>query len=69
MTMSMTLALRRSIQATPERMATVFHERRQTFREYGDRVARLAGALQALGMKPGDRVGMLGVNSDRWLEC
>ncbi|HSV57996.1 MAG TPA: long-chain fatty acid--CoA ligase [Variovorax sp.] len=66
--MSMTLALRRSIQATPERVATVFHQRRQSFREFGDRVARLAGALQALGMKPGDRVGMLGVNSDRWLE-
>ncbi|MGR4871610.1 long-chain fatty acid--CoA ligase [Variovorax sp. LARHSF232] len=66
--MSMTLALRRSIQATPQRTATVFHQRRQSFRAFGDRVARLAGALQALGMKPGDRVGMLGVNSDRWLE-
>ena len=64
----MTLALRRSIQATPERTVTVFHQRRQSFREFGDHVARLAGALQALGMKPGDRVGMLGVNSDRWLE-
>lgn len=69
MTMSMTLALQRSIQATPERVATVFHARRQSFREFGDRVARLAGALQATGMKAGDRVGMLGVNSDRWLEC
>jgi long-chain acyl-CoA synthetase len=46
----------------------VLHRRRQTFREYGERVARLAGALQDLGMAPGDRVGMLGVNSDRWLE-
>ncbi|MGJ7566415.1 acyl-CoA synthetase [Variovorax sp. GB1R11] len=66
--MSMTLALRRSIQATPEQIATVFYQRRQSFREFGDRVARLAGVLHALGMKPGDRVGMLGVNSDRWLE-
>ncbi len=66
--MSMTLALQRSIQCTPERVATVFHGRRQTFRELGERVARLAGALQSIGMAPGDRVGMLGVNSDRWLE-
>ncbi len=69
MTMSMTLALQRSMQATPDRIATVFHGRRQTFSEYGERVARLAGALQSIGMKGGDRVGMLGVNSDRWLEC
>jgi long-chain acyl-CoA synthetase len=66
--MSMTLALQRSIQSTPERTATVFHQRRQSFRVFGERVARLASALQTLGMQPGDRVGLLGLNSDRWLE-
>ena len=66
--MSMTLSLRRSIQTTPERTATVFHQRRQSFRMFGDRVARVAGALQALGMGTGERVGLLGVNADRWLE-
>jgi long-chain acyl-CoA synthetase len=66
--MSMTLALQRSVQTTPERTATVFHQRRQSFRMFGDRVARIAGVLQSLGMQPGDRVGLLGVNSDRWLE-
>ncbi|MDM0021166.1 acyl-CoA synthetase [Variovorax saccharolyticus] len=66
--MSMTLALQRSIQCTPDRIATCCHGRRQDFRSFGDRVARLAGALRAIGMAPGDRVGMLGLNSDRWLE-
>ena len=40
----------------------------RTFREFADRVARLAGALQKLGMQPGDRVAMLSLNSDRYLE-
>ena len=34
----------------------------------GDRVARLAGALRGLGMQAGDRVAMLSLNSDRYLE-
>ena len=33
-----------------------------------DRVARLAGALQGLGMEPGDRVALLSLNSDRFIE-
>ncbi len=33
-----------------------------------DRVARLAGALQDLGMEPGDRVALLSLNSDRFIE-
>ncbi|MGH8429321.1 MAG: AMP-binding protein, partial [Solimonas sp.] len=48
--------------------ATVFRNRRRTYRELGDRVARLAGALRGMGMAPGDRVSMLALNSDRYLE-
>jgi acyl-CoA synthetase (AMP-forming)/AMP-acid ligase II len=29
---------------------------------------RLAGALLALGLRPGDRVGLLGVNSNEWIQ-
>ncbi|RYF30142.1 MAG: long-chain-fatty-acid--CoA ligase, partial [Comamonadaceae bacterium] len=43
-------------------------ERERTFTVFADRVARLAGALQALGMQAGDRVAMLSLNSDRYLE-
>jgi long-chain acyl-CoA synthetase len=66
--MHLTQGLHRSLQQTPQRIATVFGERRQSFQAFGDRVARLAGALRALGLQPGDRVGVLALNSDRYLE-
>jgi len=66
--MYLTSGLQRAVQQTPDRVVTIFGERRRTYREFADRVARLAGALCALGMKTGDRVGMLALNSDRYLE-
>jgi len=64
----MTQCLQRTLQQNPDQLATVFGDRRRTYRQFGDRVARLAGALQSLGMAAGDRVGMLALNSDRYLE-
>ena len=46
----------------------VFGERRQTFREYAGRARRLASALHAGGLKPQDRVGLLGMNCAEYLE-
>ncbi len=66
--MYMTQCLQRTLQQDPEHIATICGERRHTYREFGERVARLAGALQTLGMAAGDRVGMLALNSDRYLE-
>lgn len=66
--MYLTQALHRAVQQKPNRVAVRFGSRARTFREYADRVARLAGALQQLGMNPGDRVAMLALNSDRYLE-
>ena len=66
--MYLTQGLHRCMQQTPDDRATVSGGRTRTFRELHDRVARLAGALQAQGMKPGDRVGMLALNSDRYIE-
>ncbi len=66
--MYLTQGLQRSLQQTPERVATIFRGRRRTFREFGERVTRLAGALQNKGMAAGDRVSMLALNSDRYLE-
>ncbi len=66
--MYLTQGLHRALQLQPERVATIFRGRTRTYREFVDRISRLAGALQRLGMAPGDRVGMLALNSDRFLE-
>jgi long-chain acyl-CoA synthetase len=66
--MYLTQGLHRCVQQAPERVAITFGERSCTFRELRDRVAKLAGALQELGMTAGARVSMLALNSDRYLE-
>jgi len=52
----------------PEGMFTIFGDRRRSNAEFVDRVSRLAGALVAKGVRPGDRVSMLALNSDRYVE-
>ncbi|MCM3916207.1 long-chain-fatty-acid--CoA ligase [Pseudomonas aeruginosa] len=66
--MHLTLGLHRAVQQRPNEIASICQGRRRTFTEIAQRVAKLAGALQALGMRAGDRVGMLSLNSDRYLE-
>ena len=66
--MEMTQPLHRALQQHPDRLSTVFGDRQRTVAETADRVARLAGALVELGVAPGDRVGLLALNSDRYLE-
>lgn len=68
MSLSLTQGLHRALQRRPDHPATIFGPRQHSYRQYGDRVARLAAALQALGMGPGDRVAMLALNADRYLE-
>lgn len=43
-------------------------DRRYTYAELGDRVRRLATALDAIGVEPGDRVGTLAWNTARHFE-
>ncbi len=62
--MYFTQGLPRALQQHPDRIAV----RTRTFRELGDRAARLAAALQEFGMKTGDRVAMLALNADRYLD-
>ncbi|MEO3876162.1 long-chain-fatty-acid--CoA ligase [Nonomuraea sp. B12E4] len=66
--MYLTQGLHRALQQTPERPATIYKGRVRTYRESADRVARLAGALLALGMAEGDRCAMASLNSDRYHE-
>ena len=66
--MYLTAGLHRSLQKHPDKTATVTGDRRQTFRQLADRVAHTAGALQALGLQPGERLSILAQNSDRMME-
>ncbi len=66
---SWTHGLHRALQQQPDGIATIFGDRRRTFAEQADRVARLAGALRELGVRDGARVGVLGLNSDRIAEA
>ncbi len=66
--MYLTQGLHRAAQQYPDRVATVCGDRRHTFAEVTDRVARLACALRGLGVGAGDRVAMLALNSDRYHE-
>ena len=68
MQFELTHALHRMLQQKPHSPAVIFRDRQRTWSELADRVARLAGALQSLGMSAGDRVGMLSLNSDYYLE-
>jgi long-chain acyl-CoA synthetase len=56
------------LQQRPNEIATVFGKRQQTWTQFGDRVARFAGALRELGVREGERVAILALNSDRFLE-
>lgn len=66
--MQVTMALHRWVQQGPDDVMTVFGERTRTVAECADRVARLAAGLRALGVGEGDRVAVLGLNSDRYHE-
>ncbi|RDK05867.1 fatty-acid--CoA ligase [Cupriavidus lacunae] len=67
--MHLTQFLKRAVHQRPEAIATVFGQRRRTYAVLGERVARLAAALAALGVCKGDRVGILALNSDRYIEA
>ncbi|MBV8190741.1 MAG: long-chain fatty acid--CoA ligase [Alphaproteobacteria bacterium] len=66
--MSTTYGLHRSLLLNRNGTAIRFEDRSRTWGELGDRVARLAGALRSLGVASGDRVAVLMLNQDRYLE-
>ena len=53
----------------PEQQIVYADKRRLTYRELGERVGRLASALGNLGVKPGDTVGVMDWDTNRYLEC
>lgn len=66
--MHLSQCINRAIQLNPQGLATVFGERKHTWIEFKDRVARLAQGLKSVGVEDNDRVAILALNSDRYLE-
>ena len=60
--------LNRALRTASESPAVVCQDNRRTYDELGSRCRRLAGAMPKLGLAPGDRVGVIALNSDRYLE-
>ena len=60
--------LDRARQQRPGHVATRMDGRVRTWAQVHERIARLAAAYRALGAAPGDRVALLGLNSDRYFE-
>lgn len=66
--MELTQALHKGARELPHEVAAICGDERITRAQLMERAARLAGALHALGLRPGDRVGMMALNSIRYLE-
>lgn len=69
--LTLQMVLDRATTLYPGKVVATRHadgSQRQTYAEVGERVNRLATALAGLGIRPGDRVGTFGWNSQRHLE-
>jgi len=66
--MQLTQALTRAVQTRHRFTATIYNDRKRTWDEVGKRVPRIAAGLRGLGLEPGDRVAVLALNSDNYIE-
>lgn len=66
--MYLTQGLHRVLQQCPQRIATIFGDRQQSYESLIGRVSHAGGALARQGVQPGDRVALLALNSDRYCE-
>lgn len=60
---------RRAVKNFGDKIGVVDGDRRFTYREFGERVDRLAGALRGLDVSPGDRVAFISHNTHHLLEA
>lgn len=63
------LFLAKRARLQPDKVGLIFAGREITFRDWSDRANRAAHGFASLGVKPGDRVGLLMMNSPEMLEC
>ena len=61
--------LEAGVRNAPNQEIVYADQRRMTYREMGERVARLASALQQQGVKPGDTVAVMDRDTHRYLEA
>ncbi len=61
--------LRRAALVYPDKTAVVHGERRYSYRQFFERSCRLASALAARGIGPGDCVAIMGLNTPEMLEA
>ena len=61
--------LRRAAQVTPSRTAIIHGQRRYSYAQFLERSSRLANALAAQGIGPGDCVAIMGANTPEMLEA
>ena len=61
--------LERALAWAPTQEILYRNERRIPYSTFGRRLEQLGAVLQELGVKPGDRVGILDHDSHRYLEC
>ncbi|MGF6605129.1 long-chain acyl-CoA synthetase [Paraburkholderia sp. WSM4175] len=64
----LTVAIRRAATVRPDGWAIISGTERTTWREMPRRIASLASALNAAGLRPGDRVATLALNSPLYFE-
>jgi fatty-acyl-CoA synthase len=60
--------LYRAVDIFGKKVGIVSGDREFTYREFGDRCERLAGALRSIGIKEGDRIAYLSFNNNQLLE-
>lgn len=65
----LTQCLHRAAQVNPRGTATIYARRARSWADTFDRVARSAAGLRQLGVAEDTRVGLLALNSDRYLEA
>ena len=67
--MKLTQALTSAVQLRRDNIGTIYAGRSRTWAQIGRRVAGAAGAFRRLGVEAGDRIAILGFNSDLYIEA
>lgn len=66
--MHLSQCVNRAVQINPRGIATISGDTSRTYIEFKERIQRFAGGLKKLGLGVGDRIAILSLNSDRYLE-